>query len=87
MAKWKYVLDVSDLWEKGKARTISPQELGAGLADRLGELDQDNDLLQIRRELWDLTDESTYDDFDDILEKLYDWADENHKLWLQTFEI
>lgn len=87
MADWKHNLDVSDLWRQGKERTISAKEMGAELSKRLGTVPTDSYLETLRREFENLPSDATFDDFDDVLEKLYSWADDGHKLWLQTFSI
>lgn len=90
MANWKARVDVSDLWKAHRDGAMPIHELAHELADRLkhtlpGAYLEDYQYEGIVDELADFHEEDSVDNFDYILSQLYDWADEGHRLWIQTF--
>lgn len=84
MANWQRKLDLKDVWGKIKSSELSLCELSRIVANRLGELrnfnnypfiDEEKD--EIVEEFCDLAlnSETTKADFDEVMEKLYDWGD------------
>jgi hypothetical protein len=83
MANWQRRLDISEIWKQGEERTITYQELAAGIATALRALKPFNDEeLDFERE--DVADEfeglsqdstASVAAFDDVMDRLYDWAD------------
>lgn len=87
MSSWMYKIDVSDLWTQAKHDDITPQELSARLAERLKEtvICRDREFGEIYRDLKDMAALATWEMFDRVLNRLYNWADDGHRLWLRTF--
>jgi len=76
MSNWVYHLNLKDLWEKRDKNTISVQELGKQVANRIRKL---SCFKKYERELEDITTKFEFseseEEFDNILSDLYDWAD------------
>lgn len=92
MARWSRVVDIKRVFKDGdpaEAREHG-KAVAAILRDKLGDVmdlsmaeetpdglrNQDLDLIAL-----DFDDITDADDFDDVLERLYDWADDN-RVWL-----
>jgi len=83
MANWQRKLKLKDVWPKAKAQTITPQELAFTIAERLGKLLAIGHKIVDQRKadlISDLEDfaqdvDAGWDDIDDLLVELYDWAD------------
>lgn len=103
MANWKHVLDISDIWDAG----LEMDDLGRRIATRLtnefesildDELDNfDEELEEIIYRFNSITgydDTTPEEEFDDVLNQLYDWADQeiepfglwprNKMCWVKT---
>ena len=84
MNKWQYTIDVSDLWAKAKDEEITAAQLGHQLSAGLRERK-----IPVPVSVWSdfdtLETGATFDDFDEPLERLYDWADKRKRLWIKTF--
>lgn len=79
MANWKYRLELADEWMQAKDGTISPKDLGALVAKKAHKLpifSSDEELQDITAQFEELPGAATFDDFDDVLVQLYDWADQ-----------
>ncbi len=89
MANWKTTLDISDLWSKFDDGDLSVQELASKIAQRLesNEFYGDDDLVEIVYNFVSLAEDSNAedDDFDYIMQDLYDYADVEHRIWIKTF--
>jgi hypothetical protein len=78
MANWQYRLDIKDIWQRAARGEILPYQLAHGIAERMKQLNiQDDDFQQIMDDFATLPAEDyvTFDDTDDIMEALYDWGD------------
>ena len=91
MGQWNYKLDVKEPWRQRQEGEITIQQLAATVAKRLVKVDFHDEDINFDRD--DFVDEllglsetlsATADDFDDVLARLYDFADE-HRLWIATF--
>jgi hypothetical protein len=94
MANWKYKIDVKDEWKRAKAGELKPCELAEIMANRLAPIVleiADAEVEDIMGDFEVMRDdkEATFDDFDEILERLYDWGDQgdfhNKTCWIGTF--
>ena len=87
MANWKYRLELKEDWQAAKAGELQPHELAQNIiakAEKLPTYETDDALLDIMIDFDFITEESTWDDFDDVLEQLYDWADQDvppYSIW------
>lgn len=77
MAKWKYRLELKDLWKAREKKEISIKELGKKVAERIK---QSVFYKKNETALWEIVDnfshmEEDIELFDEILDDLYDWAD------------
>lgn len=82
MAHWKHTLDISDVWASAQAGNTNPQGFARAVWEKLRRLHvDDEDLDHEREELEDEFSElafdtgTTFDDTDDAMSRLYDWAD------------
>lgn len=91
MPNWKHHLDLKVEWKKGEENQITVQQLAAFAAKKLSKIDFHNDDVNFDRD--DFVDEleglsedltATKDNFDNVWERLYDFADE-HRLWIAIF--
>ena len=90
MGNWLYTLDIKEIQKQAKEHSITPEEYGDKIADAiknqlplLCENDIELDDIAFAFE-HDIDGHSTWDDTDEILETLYDWADYN-RCWVKTF--
>jgi hypothetical protein len=91
MANWKHTLDLSDIWnsepnselytEISKRLTAKAAEMKN--AGTITEEDYD-DLCDVSDDIQSITD---VEDFDNLWDEVYDWADHDHRLWIKTFWI
>ena len=86
MKQWKCTLDISDLHAKSRAGELTADELGKQVAARIRGLPS----LRYREELEDIAQAfadylAGFDEYDGVLAELYDWADEDKRLWVNTF--
>jgi hypothetical protein len=89
MANWKATVDLSALWMAYRACDIELPVLAHAVADKLralpGDYQDDYQFEVIVDELADFHPDDTVESFNYILSRLYDWADEGHRLWVKTF--
>lgn len=85
MANWKEKVFIRDILEMDVSET---KKAGIELAKRLRKFKCSSDpkLLDIIEELENNVDEYDEDGFNLLLQDLYDWADEGHRLWIETFQ-
>ena len=77
MANWKYRLELANEWQQAKTSKLTPKHLGSLVAQKARKLTAiDPVLWSIAAEFEKLSEDATFDDFDDVLEQLYDWADQ-----------
>lgn len=85
MADWQRKLELKDEWPKTRNGELSVSQLADIVADRLealepfGDKELDRSLDYEREEIIEefraLAEDADVDDFDEVLERLYDWAD------------
>ena len=88
MVYWKNKITIKDSWEQAKRGDISMVEARDDLVQKLKALPcfkTNAELQEIINSFEGLTKEETFDDFDEILNDLYDWADEDNRLWIAAF--
>lgn len=87
MANWQSKIDVKDIWKAAQAGKLTAQEVGQKMAAKLKKLPpglKDRDLRDIQEDFEALGGQDTFDDLDNVLDRLYDWADYDHRLWVGT---
>lgn len=83
MANWQSELDLSDLWKSFNEGEIVVNMLSHKVSNRLKDLKvvEDKDIIMERDDIADefemlgMEDNPSIDDFDNVLERLYDWGD------------
>jgi hypothetical protein len=101
MSKWQRHLKLQPEWDEAKERKIEPWQLAIVIAARLKALkpfddyDVDGEKEELVDELECLAEdkEATFDDFDDIMHRLFDWGDTSldnkfggkKVCWIETF--
>lgn len=93
MAQWNYKLDMKEPWRQRQEGEITIQQLAATFAKRLAKVDFKDEIGDVNFDRDNFVDEfeglsedttASTDDFDDVLARIYDFADE-HRLWIATF--
>lgn len=83
MAKWKYSINLAVEYAQAKNGTITHPEYAKKMATRLRALPvTDDDELEVIIALLEHAEDTK--EIDTILHRLYDWADADHKLWIET---
>lgn len=82
MADWKHVIDMSHEHERYEFGEIAAPDVARKLAAQLMESPYHEDLADMICMLSDCEDA---EDYDAILEELYDFGDEGHRLFVRTF--
>mgnify|MGYP001578049891 CR=1 FL=1 len=78
MANWKNKINISELWNSD----IPFTEFRGRLVEIFEQLDiQSESYHEILR---DIQSSESVEEFDDYWERMYTWADHNHRLWIQT---
>ena len=100
MANWKYRLELKEDWAAAKDGALQPHELAQRIAEKARALsiyEADDELQGIVTDFQYVSEDSkaTFDDFDDVMELLYNWADQdvppysiwpkNKMCWIATF--
>lgn len=77
MANWKYKLNIKDEWQQSKAGKLDYNSLAKIIATKLDKFGTDDDDLTdiIVRFLEYADNGDDVEEFDDIMEQLYDWGD------------
>jgi hypothetical protein len=88
MANWKAVLHVKDVMKRAQTGSIPTDAVSKVFADELGKLPPDLVDMELTDIIYDFKQmsehsETTDDEFNDVLESLYDWADRDHRLWIE----
>ena len=89
--EWQSKIDIREDWKLADERQVTPEQLGQRIAEKLRHLPlevrcQDHDDLEwIIDDLEGIAPDATFDDFDIVLETLYDWADVEKRCWITTF--
>lgn len=86
MTAWKQTLDLSDVWKLAKSGALPLPQLCSTIADRVEQLKSDTlfprlDLVDKFRELA-LVSDLEEDEFDEVFEELYDFADRD-RIWVR----
>lgn len=85
MANWKSVLDIKELHEKAQDDQISPEILGKCVAEKLRE-NKFKHQPEIQDIIYQLENEiNDFDDYDMIMDHLYDFGNNKHRIWVKTF--
>ena len=89
MVDWKNKVDLSQEWRRARNGELTAQQLSRVIAIKLSRFIQwasDQELVTIRADFnaLALNAAASFDDFDVILEALYNWADVDHRLWVAT---
>lgn len=83
MANWKKKLDLKDLAEKFDNEEMTATEVGQEVSKRLAELypegQRDLEIEDFIARFNEIEDE---DEFDSLIDELYDWGDADHRLWI-----
>jgi len=97
MADWKYKLRIKEPWQAAKRGEIDLQELARYIVTGLQRIaihePEDDDLQQIIDDFQAVDEQFTRDDFDDVMENLYNWGDcrlsvtwpAERLCWIETF--
>lgn len=87
---WQFTFDVSDVWDKAP-KHYTPSAFAGLIAKRIRESkfyqEERRVLVNIVNKLQNAADFeslSTFDDFDEIWDDFYNYADKN-KIWVKTF--
>lgn len=92
MPNWKNRLNLKTEWQLRDDGKFTVQQLATKVAVKLKKIDFQNEDVNFDRD--DIADEfeglsedptATVADFDDVLARLYDFADEDHRLLVATF--
>jgi len=83
MNRWQQTVNVADLWQQAKNGEPTAHELGVQLSKRLG---GKWGLGDIPQQFAELPEDATMDDFDDLLDLLYDRANYDKCLWIETYK-
>lgn len=90
MGNWLYTLDIKEIQNLGKEDSISPKDWATSVAKAIKNqlfvlYNNDEELEQIVFELeYDVPEDATWNETDDILGNLYDWADDV-RCWVRSF--
>jgi len=87
MVDWKNKVDLRKEWRRARDGKLMPFQLGRLVAVKLGRFsqwDEDLDFVEIRERFNGLDVTADFDDFDNVITDLYDWADVDHRLWVAT---
>lgn len=89
MVRWQYTIQLADLHAASKRGELTPAELGKAVAARI----RASKVYKTHHEwaLQDITDGfddvQDLEEYDEVLADLYDWGDENHTCWIDTYGI
>lgn len=89
MARWQYTIDIADIHEAFQADNLTVREMGKAVAERIRSSRAWNFEQPSLRDIADSFDEISSDDageYDDCLERLYDWGDRRHTCWINTMK-
>jgi len=89
MAHWRNKIDISEEYKLYRDNKATTQEVGQMVAEKLlklrkaklgliGDEDLEDIILRFQYEC------ESIEDFDDVLEALYDWGDYDHTCWITT---
>lgn len=90
--RWKYKLNIADVWQKCKEKEITIQELCKKIIERTNKLKikDDFEIEEILENLQYLSEDTETDqnelveEFDSIWNDFYDWAD-HKRVWVNIF--
>ncbi len=88
MANWQNTIDLTDVWESNNVR-----EIAGAIATRLEKLSPytDEEVEYERLDLAEAFKDAALDEdlnvhaFNSLMSELYDWGDNDHSCWIQTF--
>jgi NAD/NADP transhydrogenase alpha subunit len=85
MANWEKVLELGDLISAFENKIIGITELGKHTSKRLKELYPENNNIFINNIIESSAKINSIDEYDNILEQLYNWGDVKNRLWIETW--
>lgn len=92
MASWKRILDLTPEFGKAEEGEIEIHDLARITAERLRQMKPFFDFMDVGRveiaeQFDDLSQDkgADVDDFDTLMEELYNWADVDRSCWVKTF--
>jgi hypothetical protein len=84
MSKWEYTIEVSDLYDSYISEECSLADFVAALKNRIEEIVPEEICAEIEDDLTDLTFVEDDDEYDDVMDRIYDWAN-IHKIWIEEY--
>ena len=96
MVHWRNELDIKEIWSKAKKGEATSQEVASEIAQKLKFINTPTNWNlnifenEARERLIDSFEdhsqdpEATTEDFNALMEELYNWADDGHVCWIKT---
>ena len=85
--KWTHTLDLSEAWPQAEREEITTAQLGRLIAEGLESLTKfypfDDDLNNLIADMQEVS--ADPDEFNVLMDVLYDWADQDKRLWIKRF--
>ena len=80
MARWQHRLEIAEKWRQAENGELNPQSMASVRAIKLRKLkgaNGDQTLDEVAEEFEALAEDqhADFDDFDDVMSRLYDWGD------------
>ena len=87
MANWKHEIKIGPLMEALKSGDKAVHEGAREIAElvRAAVPQRDQRLEEILADFDSLDEDSGDEDFNYVIDDLYDWGDEGHRLWVDSF--
>ena len=85
MANWKETVVIGDLHVGYQCGKYTVEEVGNQLADRLEQTRYKEDW-ELGDIIFDLRCVGDEDEYDQVLQRLYDFGDEDHRIWLDPLD-
>lgn len=87
---WKTTINISQEFKAFDDNLTNIRELATSVENKLREYVKENQSFDDINEIERIADElimiEEVEEFDSLLESLYDWGDIDHRLWIQTIE-
>ena len=87
MTNWRHYLRLSEVWKRTEEGTATFRDVARVIAIQLQGIKVPSvEREEFSEEFFALADDNDagVDDFDSLMDRLYDWADE-HLVWVETF--
>ena len=82
MTKWKYAIDIHKEFGQAKGGDISPADFGKAVARKLKVLPEEAKDETLEDIILSLETAEDKEELDSHMNALWDWADEDHRLWI-----